>query len=93
MKKVWKLLHLQIEVRFLGYEIMSCLLLESIFKAKQDSNHPTYYGNNVFYKQSAWVLLSISHFCVLDMKDSLMIEGSRSVNEDSCFHLFVMSTF
>jgi len=49
MEKVWKLLHLQVKGRFLGYEIMYCLLIESIFKVKQDSD-PTYYGNNIFYK-------------------------------------------
>lgn len=32
---------------------MSCLLIESIFKVKQDSDLPAYCGNNVFYKQSA----------------------------------------
>lgn len=47
MEKVWKLLHLQIRGRFFGYEIMSCLLIEQIFKVKQDSNLPTHYGNNV----------------------------------------------
>lgn len=39
---------------------MSCLLIESIFKVKQDSDLPAYYGNNVFYRQNA--LRPIEHF-------------------------------
>lgn len=78
---------------------MSYLLIEWIFKVKQDSDLPAYYGNNVFYKQSA--LGPIEHFSLeffggegqLDEWKYSWAKVTRGVNEDSCFHLFVMSTF
>lgn len=78
---------------------MSCLLIESIFKVKQDSDLPAYYGNNVFYRQNA--LRPIEHFSFeffgcegqLDEWKDSWAKVTWGVNEDLCFHLFVMSAF
>lgn len=74
---------------------MSYLLIESIFKIKQDCDLPSYYGNCVLYK----VLRSVEHFSLLffgcegQLHMSESTAGLRLLEVLMRIHLFVMSTF
>lgn len=70
---------------------MSFLLIESIFKVKQDSDLPAYYGNNVLQTKcfrSYWAF----YLWFLNVKDSLMSEsiaGLRLLGVVMRIHVFI----
>lgn len=60
---------------------MSCLLIEAIFEAEQDSDLPTCCGK-VFYKQSNQVLLSFFSLRFFGCEGQL--EGKHSQGYQKC---------